>query len=64
MARADQNNLGRSARESARQQRHEQPRVGGASGTEEEASPKIAEVKARKRHGKTEKHTGDDVPTE
>jgi hypothetical protein len=64
MARADQNNLRRSTRESTRQQRQEQPRVGGASGTEEDASPKTAEVKARKRHGKTEKHTGDDTLSE
>jgi hypothetical protein len=64
MARADQNNLGRSARESARQQRQEQPRVGGASGMEGEASPKSAEVKAKKRHGKTQKHTRDDTPAE
>jgi hypothetical protein len=64
MARADQNNLRRSARESTRQQRKEQPTVGGASGTEEDASPKTAEVKARKRHGKTEKHSSDDAPSE
>jgi hypothetical protein len=64
MAKADQNNLRRSTRESTRQQRQEQPKVGGASGTEEDVSPKAAEVKARKRFGKTEKHTTEDAPAE
>jgi hypothetical protein len=62
MARADQNNLGRSAMQSRRQQRQEQPKVGGASGSEAANSPKAAATKARKRLGKTEKHTREDVP--
>jgi len=64
MAKADRNNLRRSARESSRQQRNEQPKVGGASGAEEDVSPETAAVKARKRHGKTGKHTGDDAPAD
>jgi hypothetical protein len=64
MARADQNNLRRSGMESRRQQRQEQPKVGGASGVEQDDSPEAARVKARKRHGKTEKHTHEDASTE
>ena len=64
MAKADQNDLRRSAIESNRQQRKEQPKVGGASGSEPDASPKAAAVKAKKRLGKTEKHTHEDTPTE
>jgi hypothetical protein len=45
-----------------RQQRQEQPEVAGATGTPEDVPPKVAEVKARKRRGKTEKHVGDDTP--
>jgi hypothetical protein len=60
MAKADQNNLRRSARESTRQERKEQPKTGGASGTPEEASAEAAEIKARKRLGKTGKHTSED----
>ena len=62
MARADQNNLHRSGIHTQRQQRDEQPKVPGATGVEDDASPKAAEVKARKRRGKTEKHTSDDTP--
>jgi hypothetical protein len=62
MARADQNNLHRSGFEAKRQQRSEQPEVGGARGNPEDSSPKAAEIKARKRRGKTEKHTSDDTP--
>jgi hypothetical protein len=62
MARADQNNLHRSGFEAKRQQRSEQPEVGGATGNPEDSSPKAAEIKARKRRGKTEKHTSDDTP--
>jgi hypothetical protein len=60
MARADKNNLHRSGMDEARQQRHEQPEVPGASGAEEDTSPHTAEVNAKKRFGKTEKHTSDD----
>jgi hypothetical protein len=45
-----------------RQQRQEQPEVPGASGKPEDVPRKVAEVKARKRHGKTEKHVSEDVP--
>ena len=61
MARADQNNLHRSRIEMDRQQRQEQPEVPGASGAPNDTSPKAAEVKARKRRGKTRKHTRDDT---
>ena len=61
MARADQNNLKRSGIEAERQQRQEQPEVSGASGTPDDASPEAARVRARKRLGKTEKHTSDDA---
>lgn len=64
MARADQNNLGRSTRETERQQRQQQPEVPGATGTPDDSSPEAAEVRARKRVGKTEKHTSDDKPAE
>lgn len=57
MARADQNNLHRSRIEMDRQQRQEQPEVPGATGAPDDVSPKAAEIKARKRLGKTEKHT-------
>jgi hypothetical protein len=60
MARADKNNLHRSGMDEARQQRHEQPEVPGASGTDEDTSPHRSEIKAKKRFGKTEKHTSDD----
>jgi hypothetical protein len=62
MARADQNNLSRSGMEAKRQQRSEQPDVPGASGSPDDSSPKAAEIKARKRRGKTQKHTSDDTP--
>jgi hypothetical protein len=63
MARAERNTLHRSAIEMERQQRQEQPEVPGATGSpDDEVSPKAAEVKARKRRGKTEKHTGEDTP--
>jgi hypothetical protein len=60
MARAKRNTLRRSRVDLDRQQRQEQPEVAGASGTPEDASPKVAAVKARKRRGKTEKHISDD----
>ena len=61
MARADRNSLNRSGMEAERQQRTEQPEVPGATGTQDDVSPKAAEVRARKRLGKTEKHTSDDA---
>ena len=64
MARADQNNLRRSKIELERQQRKEQPNVPGATGNPGKASPDAAETRARKRLGKTEKHTSEDIPTE
>jgi hypothetical protein len=63
MARAKRNSLRRSSIDTDRQQRQEQPEVPGATGTPEYVSPKVAEVKARKRRGKTEKHISDDTPT-
>jgi hypothetical protein len=60
MARADKNTLHASRIEMDRQQRQEQPDVPGASGSPEDDSPQAAEVKARKRHGKTEKHVSED----
>lgn len=62
MARAEQNSLRRSRIEMDRQQRQEQPRVPGATGTEHEVGPEAAEVEARKRLGKTKKHTSGDTP--
>ena len=61
MARADQNNLRRSGVDAQRQQRDEQPNVPGASGSEEDNSSEAAEVEARKRVGKTRKHTSEDT---
>lgn len=63
MARADRNDLKQSRIELDRQQREEQPKVPGASGNDEPVSPETAEEQARKRHGKTSKHTSDDGPT-
>jgi hypothetical protein len=62
MARADRNTLHRSRIDMERQQRREQPKVPGATGTPDDVSPKAAKVKSRKRRGKTEKHTGEDTP--
>jgi hypothetical protein len=64
MARADRSSLQRSRIESDRQQRQEQPEVPGASGTPDDTSPEAAEVRARKRRGKTAKHTSEDTPAE
>jgi hypothetical protein len=64
MANADQNNLHRSGLQEKRQQRNEQPQVQGASGSKDDTSAQTARVKARKIRGKTQKHTGDDSPTE
>jgi hypothetical protein len=60
MARANQNTLHHSRIESDRQQRQEQPKVAGATGRDEDVSPKAARTKARKRLGKTEKHVRED----
>ena len=62
MAHANRKSLGRSTRETERQQRDEAPLVTGASGTADDHSPDAADEKARKRVGKTEKHTSDDTP--
>jgi hypothetical protein len=62
MPRAKRNTLRRSRIELDRQQRQEQPEVPGATGRPDVVTPRAAEVKARKRRGKTEKHTSDDMP--
>jgi hypothetical protein len=62
MAHAKRNTLRRSKIELERQQREEQPDVPGATGTRDDVSPEAAEEKARKRRGKTTKHTSDDTP--
>jgi hypothetical protein len=62
MARANWNTLHRSSIDLERQQRQELPEVPGATGRPEDVAPKTAEVKARKRRGKTEKHVSDDTP--
>jgi hypothetical protein len=64
MARANRNTLHKSKIDRDRQQRQEQPEVPGATGTPEDVSAKAAEVKARKRLGKTEKHISEDTPAE
>jgi hypothetical protein len=62
MAHANRNTLHRSRIDMDRQQRQEQPEVPGATGTPEDVPPKAAEVKARKRRGKAEKHISEDTP--
>ena len=62
MAQANRKSLGRSARETERQQRQEMPTVPGATGGLDDHSPEAAARHARKRLGKTEKHTSDDTP--
>jgi hypothetical protein len=62
MARANRNTLNKSRIEIGRQQRQELPDVPGATGTVEDDSSRAAEVKARKRRGKTEKHVSEDTP--
>ena len=64
MAQADRNTLRRTTRDTARQQRHEVPDVPGATGGSDDTSPQAAAERARKRLGKTEKHTSEDSPTE
>ena len=62
MAQADRRTLGRSTRDAGRQQRQEMPDVPGAEANEEDHSPEAAAEQARKRLGKTGKHTSDDAP--
>jgi hypothetical protein len=62
MAQADRKTLGRTTRDTERQQRHETPDVPGASGSADDNSPEAAAERARKRLGKTEKHTSEDAP--
>jgi hypothetical protein len=63
MARANRNTLHRSRVDMDRQQRQEQPAVPGATGTREDTTPEVAQVKARKRRSKTEKHVSEDTPS-
>ena len=62
MAQANRKSLGRSTRETERQQRQEVPTVPGATGRQDTPSPLEAVEQARKRLGKTGKHTSDDSP--
>ena len=62
MARANRNTLHRSRIDMDRQQRQEQPDVPGASGAPEDDSSQAAQVKSRKRLGKTQKHASEDRP--
>jgi hypothetical protein len=62
MAHAERNTLRRSKIELERQQRDQQPDVPGAAGGMDDVSPEAAAEKARKRRGKTSKHTSDDTP--
>jgi hypothetical protein len=62
MADANRRSLQNSNRQENRQQRGEQPDVPGATGGEEDVSPEAALEAARKRRGKTGKHTSDDTP--
>lgn len=62
MAQANRKTLARSARDTERQQRHEMPSVSGATGRPDDHSPEAAVEHARKRLGKTQKHTSDDTP--
>jgi hypothetical protein len=61
MAQANRKSLGRSSRDTERQQRHEVPTVAGATGRPDDHSPEAAVEHARKRLGKTQKHTSDDT---
>jgi hypothetical protein len=62
MAKANRKTLARSTRDTERQQRHEVPTVAGATGRPDDHSPQAAVEHARKRLGKTQKHTSDDSP--
>jgi hypothetical protein len=62
MAQANRKSLGRSTRDTERQQRHEMPTVPGATGRPDDHSPEAAIEHARKRLGKTQKHISDDTP--
>jgi hypothetical protein len=63
MSHANRKTLARSTRDTERQQRHEMPTVAGATGRPDDHSPHAAVEHARKRLGKTQKHTSDDSPT-
>jgi len=60
MADANRNSLKKSGVDEARNQRHTAPQVGGASGSDEPASPAESETEALKTFGKTKKNTPDD----
>jgi hypothetical protein len=60
MAQANRKSLGRSTRDTERQQREEMPVVEGATGGADDHSEEAAAEQARKRLGKTEKHTSGD----
>jgi hypothetical protein len=60
MAQANRKTLARSTRDTERQQRLEMPTVPGATGGPDDHSPQAAVEHARKRLGKTQKHTSDD----
>lgn len=60
MAHAKRNTLRRSAIETERQQRQEQPVVPGASRAPEDSSTRTAAVMARRRLGKTNKNVRED----
>ena len=64
MAQADRKTLGRGTPETEPQQRHDMPDVPGASGSADDDSPDAAAERARKRLGKTEKHTSEEAPGE
>jgi hypothetical protein len=64
MPNAGKNSLNRSGADAARQQRQEQPEVPGATGKPDDDSPEAALAAARKRRGKTRKHTSDDTPND
>jgi hypothetical protein len=63
MAQANRKTLARSTRDTERQQRLEMPTVPGATGRPDDHSPRAADEHARKRLGKTQKHTRDDSPS-
>ena len=62
MAQANRKTLARSTRDTERQQRQEMPEVPGASGGPDDHSAEASLERARKRRGKTDKHTSDDTP--
>ena len=62
MAHANRNTLHRSKLQLERQQREVEVPVPGATGSTDDVSAEDAAEKARKRLGKTVKHTSDDGP--